>query len=1390
MHDGSGYGPSESLRKKGTLLTFGKKHQSESPRASLDESFVHYAISVLKSTAGRVVKQEDKERFARHLLHVSKDANAKQAFVTDIREGRINAKTQQEIVQAFDTFVESERTPADRTYAETKQALAKAVSEVEATVKLKKKKLPPVSRPKDPFTSPTGVTAGYGRKERNKLARIGKAQIGTLKTISELVASEAYSAGDSRTRERVEELLGALLKKVPKKLRKEVGDTFLRNEFETFIRQYDASLEEIKKFGAEVPTTKEGQEALFLEYVQKAIAPAEKPIDAKDPLAAMLQAKFRTSPEVAKLARYPKHSGPAAQLERTGFPAGAENLAGWVETSAVSVGFMMALKQAIDAVLPTLQALHVQINPDSEATHITSLAAAAVVSYALNIPVKNAYLQAVMLTGKLSHAFVDTVKKHPIKSVVLAGTVLGVIGPAIDHAIEGGLTARDISERIERVLTPAEQALQEAGNEFPQFVQTLRGQLHALVTAEAYPERIPEFRERYPSMSFGESGDGGEGPIYWSKVFLFEGTQAPASADAPTPEMLRIVRNARAEAGLEEGQSLADALQEDYEAYLEETAARRARIAALVLQIHQLTVDIGKQNIASIGVQAGLMGQDPKSPSEIIRPREELEQLLREQGQAYEALRTEASRKISVLTRASEELLPGSSLSIELPTYSLTQQFNDFIELDLTMEHPLIRDMSEDLAVLFHKDELEPLTGRERQSAIEQFAVEYRAVSEAAVRSIGTSFAFGATFLILLFRAMGSLRRGRRLRELHKFHLAEARAAEEERIDDTYEFVNTTLRSFFPSYPEVSRLRVRSALREFMFRKVAALDGDPEMKERVRHWITSNFFERGQNSEDTEALAAVKEVLSRLQEKNEYVIEFLDTLFPGYSKLTTTLDHDLALLGHVGQGKDLPEEEVERLKKRFQSAEKFRNQVNSERLETTYNALVRERADIELENTILQRINEDVLEGSDTYKVFGSDQENAVQEGSSRLASIDAKNYVFSFNEGDKDIHWSDISKDDQMLMRRVAEQTEASRIMVGLMRENRARLKSVEDKISKLDQTIITRQIQYQTGANLTVPSSTLKGEAASVRDTVSVGNGMFEDVAAAVRERLGTIPRDTATKGESYLVSDQIDAMVNKVFRTKEYTRFLRMLNLGRAPAEQLSVDFKVVYDIKMDQTAESDVEIPGFSLRLQVRDKKGNVLGYEDFQMSHVLMKNRDPLSSAVTFDRWVGGSMFRQEASFRKEWLKKHYAQLDKTRDKDGVFKASGSYEQDKARIEKFYKEYPLRWKQAREARTLINSFGKISSQDLDIFINPPKNFVDDDLPKKEDVLRVVAAYYRETESKGFFDSFRARAVRAQGFEINIPGWSIVKSKQNSERKKKAIPLAEYLPYNRSQERLAA
>lgn len=1316
------------------------------------ETFENYALLIFEDIAvQKVEKEQGRQLSAEERKAVVASLSGREALRTFISTQVSDAKKNELAKKIMGKEVRAEYEALVKSFLEEKIGIPSPELE-EAAVPLNQK--------------PESKTS-LSRQEARALEHFFKSQIGILTQIAALHDNNdvRVSADKERIQERTDELYKKLIKRIPKELRQEYGERELRQQINSYITHYQNFLQQIKE-NVEIPTTKEGQENLLNTFINQLEVKPEQAIDSPDPLAAILQAEFRKSAQVGKLPVYPRGSGIMAQIEKTGGPVVLENAAGWVETSAISVGFMMVLKK---------------IFPEAELIlYPISLGCAVAISYGSNIPFKNKALKEVAATGKIIGSVIETIKENRLTATLLAVTVAGFITPAVDVAIERGLTSREVAQRVEEKLSPAREALRRAGNEFPNFVQNLRGQLRALVDVEAYPDRISEYQRQYPDMIFGESGEEGSGPIYNAKRRLFFGESPPGQQNV---HMLHIVSQARTEAGLLSGESLPDSLDRLHTEFLEETEARRTRIAELVVQITRLNARVGSQSIAEIGFKGGVLGIAPTDPVEIERPRAELATLLAAQGNAYETMRTEALRRIEILTSASEELLPGSSLSVTLPAFSLLTHFRDFINVELSQEHPLIEDFSRQIAEVMHKDDLLQLTGEEREEALERYMEEYRQVAETMVGSIGATFSVGATFLIFLFRAFATLRRGKRVREQHSFHLNEARRAEEERIDDIHKFVNETLRKFFPSIPEVSRIRIRVALREFIAKKVVELEGNTDTGIRIKHWLLSNFFERSQNSEDTEALASVKKVLVGLQDDPQYVIELIDTLYPGYRQLTSGLEYDLDVLAQISSGGELTDEQIQRFKGRFESPEKYIDKLNAQRLEATYAGFARELGDTDLEYSALEHILADIKVGADTYGVFTVPSEVSAAENKGITEKINAKRYTWARAKGGVRLS-HEISTEDQFVMRRVAEETEAAKIIIRMMRENRTRREEVAKRIGKLEEIFVTRELQATTPGTINIPKSVLGGEIKSIRDKLAAGTGMFEDVAGDVRKNLfiSGVSQEDFNKQASYEVSDQLETMARSLLHSQQFGDFLYALNDGRSKEERLFVDLGIVYGTKLDKSlSEESINVPGFALRIRVLDKNKTEVGFEDFQMGKVLLTGKSPTDSAAIFfeskNGWARWAMLRLEGRFRKEWLQKHYAEGDQNKAQEGIFRASGDREKkDKEWLDKFYNKTVLAWAQAEKARELIRKKGQITQEELQLFMHPLQDFVNNDVPSRKEIERVIDLYYEKVQLRNIIDAIRATGVRLSGLTLDLSKWVVAKSSEN--KNKQTLPISEY------------
>ncbi len=1203
------------------------------------------------------------------------------------------------------------------------------------------------------------------RKERERVNDILEGNISVLSEIASLYNEEHDNALDAtKAEDRIDDLYAKLLKRIPKKVRQDVGDSAIRKELELYVQNYGRYVEELKG-KIKVPTTKEGQEAWLRSFVSQYAKSPEKTIKTNDPLVAMLQSEFRKNARIAQLKRHPKGSGIFAQIERSGVPVTLENVAGWVETSVISAGFMMAIRT---------------VCPLVDVAYALSLAGAIAISYGSNIPLKNKFLKKVMENRSVVKSLVETVKENPIKSAVITiGTVGLAITPAVNSSIREGLTSQAVATDVETKLAPAEAAYNQIGSDFRDFTRVLDGQLNALTTAEAdpRPETIARLQREFPGMSFAQSGHGGTGPLYYAKRNLFFAENPPAGANL-SAEQLRIVTEARREAGLDDGESLTDNLESLYSEFQTQTQERRERIAQLFVQVHSIAGEMMKQDIPYVLLHSGVLGQAPIPPSEIEPARQELERLLTEQGQAQTAMQTEMQRRIGILTHASQELLPGSSLSLSLPESDVLQQFEGFKHVELNPEHPLIADFSARLASAFNYQELQRLTPDEREQRVSELAPQYHDAAKAIVENLGLSFAISATFFLALYRGFSSKRRARVHLEQQEFHLNEARDAEEAVIDDMHEFVNESFRKFYPAYPEVNKMRIRLALREFVSKKAVELDGKTDSKERVMHWLVSNFFERGQNSEDTDVLASVKKIFIQLQDNPEYVREFIETLFPGYTKLSKTLDNDLVLMQKIAQGAELSEAEVEHLKGKFGKPADFVNRLNEERLVAMYSALDREVADLDLEYASLEHILGDIKVGADTYKVFSTSSEYAIAEsGRTYTEAFNAKRYLWRVDKKGEIIN-PEVTEKDQLTMRRVAEETQAAQVIIKMMHENRGRRQKADGDRKQLEQTMVTQQVRSKKPGAINIPESVLSGNAKALRDQFAAGSGIFFDVGREVRANLSGIERE-GVQGSEHSVQDQLNAMMDALFHAKgsrSLENFRFALNDGRAPGERLNVGIRLIYGSKVDRSlSEDSIEVPGFAVRVFIQNRDKEEIGFEDFQMSKVISVKYSPQESAGTFMSWARGATARLEAKFRKQWLSDHFANGDAQKDREGIFVATGNKEQDLAWMKNFYEKTLLRWKRAERARELMAKKTQITQQELGLFFEKAPQFEYKDVPDAKEMRRVVDAYYEKIGARGI-GRIAALGTRMGGLTVDMNRWVVTKSSAN--KGKAPLPIAEY------------
>ncbi len=196
-----------------------------------------------------------------------------------------------------------------------------------------------------------------------------------------------------------------------------------------------------------------------------------------------------------------------------------------------------------------------------------------------------------------------------------------------------------------------------------------------------------------------------------------------------------------------------------------------------------------------------------------------------------------------------------------------------------------------------------------------------------------------------------------------------------------------------------------------------------------------------------------------------------------------------------------------------------------------YSALDREVADFDLEYSALEQILGDIKIGADTYRVFSTPDDYSVSDtGRGYTEAFNAKSYLWRVDKEGKLMN-PDVSENDQLTMRRVAEETQAAKTIIQMMHKNRVLRKRADADREELQQTMVTRQVKSKKPGAITIPESVLRGQAKDMRDKLAAGSGVFYDVAADVRKKLSGIKREGVQHG-TISVQDQVNAMAGSLF------------------------------------------------------------------------------------------------------------------------------------------------------------------------------------------------------------------------------------------------------------------
>lgn len=257
-----------------------------------------------------------------------------------------------------------------------------------------------------------------------------------------------------------------------------------------------------------------------------------------------------------------------------------------------------------------------------------------------------------------------------------------------------------------------------------------------------------------------------------------------------------------------------------------------------------------------------------------------------------------------------------------------------------------------------------------------------------------------------------------------------------------------------------------------------------------------------------------------------------------------------------------------------------------------------------------------------------------------------------------------------------------------------------------------------------------------AEIVDVLSSSRGgLDEEQVTHITEMLKEVRRygeeaaKTPEKTKIYSVQEQLDAMAQRLFNPQVLKDLTDDLNYGRARGEQLSVDLTVVYDLKAQELPEdgTKIDVPGCIFRLRVLDASNGEMIANDFQMSHVLLKERDPKVSAQRFSIWLKGAIKNAKLGARKEWLGQ-FVEGDSEKEKEGVL-TLGLMENPMRTadwLDTFYSRTVLKWKRAEVARALQGATSPIKTDALEIFSQEAdrQGIVHDSVAKEAMVTEIV------------------------------------------------------------------
>ncbi len=1220
-------------------------------------------------------------------------------------------------------------------------------------------------------------------------------QLSELETKGEELSEEKREAIENL----VDSIIGNLQKNAGKnkKLKESVPS---RETLVEFAENYIHNVNQLRDV-IPVPETEKAREAMFRNLTQSLLVRPETELKTTDPLIAAVQSRLQTTRRPGKVATYPKGSGAGAAIEKTGIRQASELALSWTETSLASVGVALAIARLLYGPAYMVTA----------PIKTVSIIIGVIISYVLNLPLKNAIIQEILQTGKVMPALMKVADKHKVGTFSILATTFLVTSTAFDDSMEKALTSQAASKEIAKAVGETEERLAvakglkltEKGEEvgkvsinsvfnisdqlFSDHERNLKQQVDAGLDAELDPDKITELQKRFPGMSFGQSGNGGDGPLYYSKRALFLGEEFNAKVPGNYRE---IVLDARREAGLldENGKSLslAEGQEKLYQEYLnaitapierddtKEDESHRARVLRLLAEIQELQGKLKGQNFATAFVGAAFHGEAPVNPEAIAHKQKLLKEEFKAIGTLYGEFHGKAETQIKTVQEASNSLLEGSELSLQVPEFSFADALAPVLEVTPTQKDPRVTTISGFLA--------ENLGGEAKE-----YIFAAQGINKVASVLLSMGIIFGPTLLFgFSFRS-----RGRRTREDQPFHVEDLRKVEEEQVDELEATINEKVAPFLPGFPRVNRLRIRIALREFIAKKVVELSDSPEMGKKTKDWMITEFLKPGQVSPDTKVLQGFGKVLDKLRGDPKYGAEFFETIFPGYARLMKGMQGDLDVMSLMARKEDEPitPKDQEFIRKRLGSAQNYQETMDQVRFESAYAHLARELADSDVEYKCLEHILSDIKVGADTYKVFGrgSEGETVVAAENRGITNIiNAQQYRWTPAGGPGFIH-----QEHQRVMRQVAEDVAGTTEIQHAMAENIRHRETVRARLKKLQEVMVSHQLKTPNAQKrtLSLPKTVLDGDVASLRDELSVGAGIFNDVAHDVRRRLQGVPREGIVQDKTFSVEVQLNEIAKQFYASSRYKRLVTDLQREWGTEGALQPDLLLVYSKKAKRALDgsSEVDVPGFSLRVRLLKPNGEELRLDDdgkeikvtedtradaqdFQMSKQLLTNSDPMRSAGSFIAWASGSLKNLRTKATKNWLREKYLQGDRNRRKESQFQLPSSREEAKQWLDNFYTRKALAYKRADRARVLLQK-DSIVNEDLeeDFFKNDPTY---GRIPPRDQVERVLDLYYGKINKKGL-GRISASIDRTRGLKLDLSEVGTVEVAG-----KKSMKLAEY------------